>query len=280
MKNIFLSLLTIFAVVGTATAQDAPVNRSLSFYLDGYSGDIAQKSGYDAETGQSRLFDGNEIEFGMRYSQNFATVPWLSMWVKTLMIMQSTPKYGTGADNMNDYLGNRGYFIGAPRVQVGVNFGGYSILALDTRGILANCNFYSVVLPNNAGKLTFLTILEFWAVPNVVSTGTGDTQIMDLFALRADYTIAFAQNWSYTTKLALRFAGGGNEDSAAAFFVDGFNIRWENKVAWNITPSFGLWAQLRYRIDNITHRDQVANKIDHRLMLQGGISYAFDFSNN
>ena len=270
MKNIFLSLLTIFAVVGTATAQDAPVTRSLSFYLDAYSGDLT-KDAYDND----RTFAGNEFEFGMRYSQNFATVPWLSMWTKALFAGGRS-----GTLNSGEYIGNGGgYKITVdPRVQVGVNFGGYAVIAIDTRGIIAQENYYSVVLPNNAGKLTFLTILEFWGIPAVQSPTY--SQVVDLFAVRVDYSIAFAQNWSYTTKLAIRFAGSNNEESAAAFFVDGFNIRWENKIAWNITPSFGMWAQLRYRIDNITHRDQVFNKIDHRLMLQGGISYAFDFSNN
>ena len=301
MKNLFISLLAIFAVVGTVSAQDAPVNRSLSFYLDSFSGDLTEAPGFE-DGDVSRMLSGNEFEFGMRYSQNFATVPWLSMWVKALVVTSVPTTYD---NTTGKHLGNAGAVQmvpwGNPRVQLGLNFGGHSIIAMDTRGLIANCNYYTVNLPGNGGKFTFLTILEFWAVPQVLSVdrytlaeesasngddvfgaskGTGSgTTVVDLFALRVDYSVAFAQNWRYTSKLAFRFAGGGgNDGSATTFFQDGFGIRWENQVAWNVTPSFSLWGQLRYRIDNIV--SNAGKPVDHRLYLQAGLGYSFDFSNN
>ena len=296
MKNIFLSLLAIFAVVGTASAQDATVNRSLSFYFDAFSGELTEAPGFE-DGDLSRMLSGNEFEFGMTYSQNFATATWLSMWVKALFVVGQRTTYDNATGN---FLGNGGgnmNMLANPRVQLGLNFGGYAILAMDTRGLIAQENFYTIALPGNGGSFTFMTILEFWAVPQVLdvdtyelpdgeegmygdSLGTGrGTTIVDLFALRVDYSIAFAQNWRYTTKLAFRFSGGGGFDhSATTFFQDGFQIRWENQIAWNVTPSFSMWTQLRYRIDNLASNASLP--IDHRIYLQAGLGYSFDFSGN
>lgn len=282
MKHLFLSLLAMFAVVGTVSAQDAPVNRSLSFYLDSFSGHLTEAPGFkDGMT--SRAFSGNEFEFGMSYSQNFATAPWLSMWVKALVVTGLTTAYNT---DTGDFIGNAGQgFIqpyGMPRVQLGLNFGGYAILAMDTRGLIAQCNNYSVALPGNGGTFTFNTALEFFAVPQAIGTSEiGGAQLgtektfVDLFALTANYGINFAPNWAYSTKIAFRFGGSGS-DQSAELFKESFAIRWENKIAWSVTPSFSMWTQIRYHIANLA-----SNKaVDHNLFLQAGLGYSFDFSDN
>ena len=302
MKNIFLSLLTIFAVVGTATAQDAPVNRSLSFYLDAASGNLTEQPGFE-DGDKSRIFSGNEFEFGMSYSQNFATVPWLSIWVKALVVAVQNTGYDATS---GDFLGNAGYSLagyGLPRAQVGVNFGGFAVIAMDTRGLIAQENYYSVALPGNGGAFTFSTVLEFWAVPQILNPdnapidgddkvvdgsflGTGrGTTIVDLFALNVQYGINIAPNWSFWTKVAFRFSGGGGKDGAAdTFFQDGFNLRWENNIHWNVTPKFYMYGRVRYNISGIaTSIDfpgYVKPKADHAVTLHVGLGYTFDFSDN
>ncbi|MGL6082895.1 MAG: hypothetical protein ACRC4N_10695, partial [Gammaproteobacteria bacterium] len=239
---------------------------------------------------------GNEFEFGMTYSQNFATVPWLSMWVKGLVVTGINPAY----DKDDKYMGNDGsvqiYGYGMPRVQLGLNFGGHAILAIDTRGLMAECAYYSLNF-GNAGSLTFVQILEFWAFPQFIGDNISEavydeedgslispavprtgrrTTIVDLFALRMDYGISFAPGWRFNTKLAFRF-GGWQEDLTADIFRDSFQIRWENQLVWSVTDKFYMWTQIRYRIDNLANK---ALKTDHRVMLQAGLGYSFDFSGN
>ena len=278
MKNLFLSLLAMFAVVGTVSAQDAPVNRSLSFYLDSFTGHLTEGPGYK-DGDDSRILSGNEFEFGMIYSQNFATVPWLSMWVKALVVTGTTAvnDWETG-----DFLGNGSYMIqgyGNPRAQVGINLGGYAIFAMDTRGLLAQENYYTLRF-GAAGALTFQTILEMWMIPLVsnVRDLTGNVidqklAIVDLFEIRLSYEIGFAPGWTYRSKLGFRLSG--NESAEA--FAQSFYIRWENQVVWAVTPKFYTWMQLRYTAANITHATEA---LDNQLFLQAGLGYSFDFSNN
>lgn len=280
MKHLFL-LIAMFAVVGTATAQDAAVNRSLSFYLDSFTGHLTEAPGYDKDTDKSRMLTGNEFEFGMTYSQNFATVPWLSMWVKALVVT------GTGAAQdfeTGNFIGNQsgsykilGY--GMPRAQIGINLGGYAIFAMDTRGLIAQENYYTLRF-GDAGAFTFQTILELWMIPLVTDIknpeGTIVDQgihVLDLAELRVSYEIGFAPGWTYRTKLGFRFQG--NESAEA--FGESFGLRWENQVVWAVTPSFYMWTQLRYHIANMANSTV---DTDHNLFLQAGLGYSFDFSDN
>ena len=287
MKNIFLSLLTIFAVVGTATAQDAPVNRSLSFYLDVASGELAEKPGFNSDTDTSRLFAGNEYEIGAVYSQNFATVPWLTLSVKALVVGGQKNTYDS---ETGDYLGNSGYSMfpwATPRAMLGLNFGGYTFIGMDTRGLIANENYYSVALPGNGGAFTFSTVLEFWAVPQVLISETAPdgtiygqgTTVVDLLSLNVQYGVNFAANWSFWTKVAVRFNGDkGRDQSAELFFNDGFNLRWENNIHWNVTPKFYMYGRVRYQLLNVASTRDLA--VDHAVSLHVGLGYSFDFSNN
>ena len=285
MRKLLISLVAVFAVTGVSFAQDAGApNRSLSFYLDSFTGHLTEGT-----AGNKRTFSGNEFEFGVSYSQNFATVPWLSIWVKALVVTGSGTKYdGYLPDADGDltvpngtFLGNSGYGIqgyGQPRAQLGVNLGGYSVFALDTRGILANENYYTLDF-GKAGSLTFLTILEFWAVPQARKDyellGLYKHTVLDLFAIRVDYGISFAKIWRFTTKLGFRF---GNDASAEAF-KNSFAIRWENQVAVAVTEKFGMWVQLRYHVDGLALPKVTGMKlVDHQLFLQAGLSYSLDLS--
>lgn len=287
MKNLLIFIVAIFAITGTGFTQDeAPAfNRSLSFYLDSFTGHLTEASGGKVG-GRTRILTGNEFEFGMTYSQNFATVPWLSMWVKALIVTGTAPGFNK---NTGDFMGNLGgAFVqpyGQPRAQVGVNLGGYAIFAMDTRGLLAQENYYTIRL-GNAGAFTFQSILELWMVPQVNemfttdaygnSTGIGaglTVTVVDLFEMRLNYEIGFAPGWTYRTKLGFRF--GGNESAEA--FGQSFAMRWENQVVWSVTPSFYTWIQLRYHIANMAN---ATIKTDNQLFLQAGLGYAFDFSKN
>ena len=281
MRKLLISLVAVFAVTGVSFAQDAGApNRSLGFYLDSFSGQLT-----DGPNGEKRLFEANEFEFGMVYSQNFATVPWLSMYVKTLVVLGQPSAWSgrtsTGGAN-GDWLGNEGgqTILAAPRAAVGINLGGYAVFAVDTRGIMVNENYYTLDF-GKAGALTFITILEFWAVPQAredyEALGLYKHTVLDLFALRVDYGISFAKIWRFTTKLAFRFGS----DASAKAFGESFSIRWENQISVNITEKFSMWAQLRYRIDGLAMpKSPIAGikTVDHMLFLQAGLSYSLDLS--
>ena len=279
MRKLLISLVAVFAVTGVSFAQDAGApNRSLGFYLDSFSGDLTKDP-----DGNTRTFSGNEFEFGMVYSQNFATVPWLSMYVKALFIVGQRTAYENG-----DYAGQQPHYsagqslLADPRVAVGINYK-YGVLAFDTRGLMANENFYTLDF-GNAGSLTFNTILEFWAVPvarlgtDIVGSpnyGMYKHSVVDLFALRVDYGISFAKIWRFTTKLAFRFNG----DESAKAFKESFSIRWENQIAVAVTDKLGMWVQLRYHIDGLAKPKVTGMKlVDNHLYLQAGLSYSLNLS--
>ena len=279
MRKLFISLVAVIAVAGVSFAQDAgaPI-RSLGFYLDADTGRLSK----DAEGlgGNNRLFAGNEFEMGMTYSQNFATVPWLSLNLSALVVVQQKGKYDFTAGD-NAWEGNSGSdtkIIGNPRAKIGLNLGGYSLIQMDTRGLMANENYYTVDL-GKGGAVTFLTILEFWAVPLARSgweaNGLYKHTVLDLFALRVDYSLPFANIWTYKTTVGFRWS----DDASAKAFSDSFAFRWENKISVDVTEKLGMWTQVRYQINNLAVKNPgTLSIIDHDITVQAGLSYTFDLS--
>ncbi len=277
MNKIITILLLLFITANISFTQTISIPiRTLNFYVTAYSGDLTE-----SPNGSNRIFSGNEFEIGAIYSQNFASASWLSIWVKTLVITGTIPRYNSD----NKYVGNQKnkYGIlpdyGEPQAQVGLNFGNYSILGIDTRGVLVNENYYPLNF-GDKGKITFVSILKLFAIPVTSSLDDGriTTEVLDLFALRIDYSIHIIDSLLFTTKLSGRFNGtlGKNEIKLTSqHFFENFTLRFENQLVWTINK-FHLWAQLRYDIDNLT-RDL---ELDHRFGIEGGLSYSFNLSLN
>lgn len=275
MKKISLITLLAVAVLNTtAFAQEEnskPTSRSLSFYLDSFSGQLNTSS-----TG-GKAFEDNEFEFGAVYSQNFATVPWLSMWVKALIVTGAQPTW----DDKGNWTGTSAFFIqpyGIPRVQVGLNFNGYGILALDTRGLLANELYYTVKFAD-IHSITFQSIIEMWLAPLQGTQVAGKYDVLDLFELRLTYAVEMAKGWTYRSKFGFRFF----DETSAKAFGDSFRFRWENQVVWSVDSGFYTWAQLRYEADlkggfNGDPAHPQYNLGKHNVYLQAGLGYSFDFS--
>ena len=268
-------LLFITANVSFTQKINIPI-RTLNFYLTAYSGDLTEST-----NDRNRLFSGNEFEIGAIYSQNFASASWLSLWVKTLVITGTMPEY----NSENKYVGNQKnkYGIlpdyGEPQAQVGLNFGNYSILGIDTRGLLVNEIYYPLNF-GSKGKLTLVSIVELFAIPVTSSLEDGriTTEVLDLFALRVDYSIHIVDSLLFTTKLSGRFDGTLAENEiklTSQQFFKNFTLRFENQLVWTINK-FHLWAQLRYDIDNLTSDLE----LDHRLGIEGGLAYSFNLSLN
>lgn len=259
--------------INVALAQNTNIlNKTVSFYLTSYSGNLTKDI-----NGNNRLFLGNEFEMGAIYSQNFASANWLSIWVKALVITGTTPKY-----EGDKYVGNeKGEYkiledYGEPQAQVGLNFWNYSLIAIDTRGLFVNENYYPVNF-GSIGTFTFISILKFFAIP-IIDTNASTTEILDLFALRVDYSINIVDSLLFRTKLSARFYGtlGEGEDTLTTQqFLKNAVVRWENQLVWTV-DKFYLWAQLRYDIANLTTNLE----IDHRLGIEAGLGYAFNLPNN
>lgn len=288
MDKIITIVLLLFITVNIAFSQNVSIpnntvnvvipkninipNRTVSFYLTSYSGNLTKNT-----DGSNPLFYGNEFEMGAIYSQNFASAKWLSVWVKTLVITGTTPEYENGK-YVGNQKGNYGILedYGEPQAQVGVNFGGYSLIAMDTRGLAINENYYPLNF-GRGGTLTFISILEFFAIP-IINTNDSTTEILDLFALRVDYSVNIVDNLSFRTKLSARFygyLGAGEEKLTTQQFFNNLVVRWENQLIWTI-DKFYLWAQLRYEIVNLT----TDLEIDHMLGIEAGLGYAFNLSLN
>ncbi|MGL4562352.1 MAG: hypothetical protein ACRCVW_00665 [Brevinema sp.] len=244
--------------------QKKDVNRYLTFYLDSLSGQLNTSS-----TG-GKLFQDNEFEFGALYSQNFTSVPWLSMWTKALVVTVVPTIYGPNGNT--DWRGTEGIRLadyGHPRVQFGLNFNNNFFLAVDTRGLLATDLQYTLKFGGSQG-LTFQAITEFFFIPLAGTQIGGKYEVLDLFELRLTYAARFAQKWTYLSKLGFRF----NDESSATAFGDSFHLRWENQLAWNVTSAFLTWGQIRYEFD---YNNGFGAK-QHNVYLQAGVAYTFDFS--
>lgn len=283
MRKLVILFLAVCLMMNVIFAQDSRApNRSISFYLDSFSGDLTK-----TPDGDQRLFTANEIEIGAIYSQNFASVPWLTLSIKTLFVTSTTPDYGANdryLGNFHKYedgFGSPNHFVsyGIPRalIGVGISQGSYfGFLGMDTRGLIANENYYTFDF-GDAGALTFVTILEAFAIPLVLAGTDDHLYVLDLFSLRVDYSIVVVENLQFRTKLAVRFNGGPDADGKLTpeMFVESLAIRWENQLVWFVTDKFHMWTQLRYHVDNIT-KDRNMFEIDNRLAIQAGLGYFFN----
>ncbi len=155
-----------------------------------------------------------------------------------------------------------------------------------------------------AGRIGVAADVEFFAASSTVyfnDDGYQANYILDYFSLGLNYTIPFAEKWSFTTALFFRFEAPGSntyggylgdmytairtwEDNFASTLV----IRWQNQVSVTVAD-LGLWARLRLNVRNLAVNDLVIYGTDglvtlsldtrYDLILQAGVSYTFDMSN-
>ncbi len=262
-KSILLVMVALFAV--SAHAQDS-VNRSVGVYFDAYSGDVVNDN----------LGTGSCFEFGVSYSQNFSSAQWLKMTVTglTAVSQRTMVKDDKWVGNMDTDT----TIAASPRAKLHLNFGGFGYVAADTRSLVALGGGYGHNL-GNAGTVSYGADVCLFAVPtlksgtyytegNIVLDGY-TTRNLDLFQVHVGYSVPFAEQWGFATKLMFRFS---DEDA----FVESFRIRWDNTVSYSVN-GMNFWGKVRYQIDNIANNDE---DILNQVYLQAGISYGFDFSNN
>ncbi|SFB75596.1 hypothetical protein SAMN02745150_00640 [Brevinema andersonii] len=267
MRKVFM-LIAALAVALPVFAQDSPaVKKDLTINLDGYSGNL------NADKNVKR-FSGNETEFGITYSQNFANAQWLTSGLNAVILGNQTWAHDTKG---NALYSKSGPNFTTAKAKVFVKFGRYVGMFLDTQGLLGTSVGYTFNLPSNQtfkliGDLEFFVTGNHWYGRYWDSTGGQDSfegrGIIDFVHLGFSYGVGFTPNWNFSTYLGLRTAGDYSD-----ILLENLYIRWNNTISYSIN-GFEIWGQLRFEARNIA----VATTTTYHFKMNAGISYSFDFS--
>lgn len=310
MHRLYNIFFTLFLMVNIAFTQDrGSESRTIMVYLNAFSGNLTE----DPNSSIPRLFNENEMEFGVSYFQNFSSALWLTLSVKMNVITGVDLAYGQNGEflgyrnRFSPGIGSPNYFQsdGIPRVQVGIDLGGYSFIGIDTRGMVVNENYLS------AGPVTFFSLLEFYAFPLVTAVADNESLpaqvggnatgvinpskiILNLVAVGLDYSANIHENLVFNTSLSVRFeelafslldeTDIADIKITAESFLETLEIRWENKLFWSVTDKFYMWTQVRYSIRNLIDNSDIVKRtvqagpreIDHQVGIEAGLGYCFD----
>lgn len=265
MRKVFM-LIAALAVTLPIFGQETPaVKKDLTIYLEAYSGNL------NADKNVKR-FSGNETEFGITYSQNFANAQWLTLGLNAIVLGNQTWFH----DNKGNALYSKGgaNFTTA-KAKVFVKFGSYVGMFFNTEGLLGTAVGYTFNLPSNqtfklVGELEFFVTGDHWYGKNTSHFGDGfkGRGIIDFLHLGFAYGVDFYPNWNFSTYLGLRTAGDYSD-----ILLENLYIRWNNTISYSVN-GFGIWGQLRFEAKNIA----VATTTTYHFKMNAGISYSFDFS--
>ena len=271
LKNIFLALVLLTAVqtISYTQEQTPSVDKALSVYIYGGSGNINPQAG--------KLLN-LWSESGMVYSQNFANAKWLSVDT-TIALCTETGSLLTA---------HNGDTVGSPKASydivgyglVNLNFDKYFTLGVHITGRMDTALKYKFKFIGNQ-SFTIKNTYEFYFTGNSLyatlqtEKGSNTRHIINHMDIRTAYAVAFHPRWAFETEVRFRTKGSaslnGKADSGKAL-AENFNIRWNNTLAYSDPNGFGGYLQLRYEPTNII------TDIKHNLKLSGGISYSYDLS--
>lgn len=300
MKKLLIATLVVFGFSGVSFAQDTAVEKSLTAYMCGSSGNINPKNG--------TIFDASS-EMGVEYAQNFANAQWLT--VSTTIAICGISEAGltkqtdgTWKNEHRSWAGITGY--GA----IKLGFDKYASIAVNSFGRIDLAAFYSLALPANQ-KVTFKSTLNIYPISSPLyaiggknwvagqATGIGangsykhsaSPHVIDSFDIRVAYGIKFHPRWDFGSEVRFRMNGAGvahdegetgttvarvKADSGEAF-KNSFNIRWNNTISYSDPNGFGAWFQFRYQPERLASSFH-KSRID-KISLHGGITYSYDLS--
>ncbi len=280
-KSMLLVMVALFAV--SAHAQDGG-SKSLTIYADGSSGVLNP----DAK-GNTRTFNGNELETGLTYNQSFGNG--LSYFIKgrvigEMPVTNEALTVGAGEDSKNaDTRGTYEYRLSGTkgfRVTTGIGYGinGFSTGVSINSCLLATASVGYSMSFGSAGSLALGSDVEFFMIPSTYYTGDLTTgygskpsdaadytktvtnqmgYIVDLFQVHIGYTVPFAERWSFNTKAMFRFTGtiedsGVYTDMNAFMFGQSFRIRWDNTISVKATDNLSLYGRVRYEARDLVKK--------------------------
>ncbi len=284
-----LVLLVLVTMTGVSLhAQDeAKDTRSMTFYTEVNSGaltgdpttvtndDKTESKSYD------RLFNGNCFVFGVTYDHRFANIPWMRLHARVNFVGTQSHVYETDltSDKFGSWKGidrsSYGYEVRG-RGGLGFNFGrGSASISLDSRGLVYQSLDYSFSF-GSAGTLGIGQELCMWGVPrNATINGEEEFAVLDMLGFNLIYNVSLGSGWSFRTRLRPQISSTGWEHLDSDDIASKFRIRWENRLSYRATPKVNIWGTVRYQVNNII--SDTAD-VDHRVYLQGGVTYSFDVS--
>ncbi len=242
-RRITMLAALVLAVNTVSYAQDAatessPVYKTLGIYICGGTGNI-NPAKYD---GKNLAILENWSEYGITYSQNISSAPWLGINTSLVICTESTgleydatlDKYTTVPNNSSGdgLIGNNVYLSGVG--QVNLAFGDYVSVDFRTSGrIDLNLQYSYSWGETYKQRIRFRTYLDMHPTgTELYITGAdapvASSSVVAEFQGRVDYNLAFHKNFSFNTELRL-YSGGDTSDD----FRDNFSIRWNNTLSKN-----------------------------------------------
>lgn len=286
MKKVLILLAALSVFSASVIAEETTQKRNVSFYLDAISGQLAPGNWVSKKEGVpdkiSKVMDGNEYSFGIRYSQNFKQVPWLSVGGTFDVTWNYNPVHTADRQFVGFEPGKAPVGLKA-NAWVSVP---YFQLLLDTRGLMGAYVNWSKSF-GNAGSLGLGAELEYFfmgsplygnnSTPQGSYSGTNAVNpnyIVDYFGLLISYSVNLPKGFAFTTTLNPRMdANRGNGwASVEKDAANSLHLRWNNTVSLTV-DSWSGYIQLRYDAFNLAHKDyEVANMFQ----LIAGMSYMID----
>ncbi|MGL4524159.1 MAG: hypothetical protein ACRCVN_01370 [Spirochaetia bacterium] len=291
MKKVLSLTLVLFFVATNMiwSQEEVKQNRGLGFYIDATSGQLAPtKSGVES---RDQLFEGSEVEMGIRYSQNFKSVPWITMGGTLKWVTNPNNAY----DGNGDFIGNAPDNSGDIRANVWISLP-YIMVLLDSRGLLGAYTSYGHSF-GAAGSIAVGADLEIFITGNswygnpdrntgnsLTGAGGAPIYVVDYFGLWVTYSVGIIEGLSFSTSGQVRFNANSWNGWASVEFdpLASLELRWNNTLAYSI-DGWSFFAQLRLSAFGLAGASTPAIKNrnnDPQIVFQtiAGVSYAFDFS--
>ena len=273
-KTLIKIFLFIILNIGSVYGQETPkaTIQKLELYVLANTGNVNPDA--------LPLLAINFTKFGMLYSQNFVSAPWLTSYIMlelktdlSFNYLENDPTIPGSVHmwNLDEYL-----------IEGGLKFGQYFTIGFNNLGRFDLELAYALRLPQKQ-VLRFSTELEVLAFGGLLSDEAIKPKppipfdpvarphfrhVVNYFGLSLTYNVVFATGWSFLSQLNPRFTG----DDAEAF-KKFLQLRWNNGITYTSSNGYKLTAVLRYQGHRLDTQDPL-----HNVLFIGGISKTFDFT--
>ncbi|MGL4561151.1 MAG: hypothetical protein ACRCV0_02525, partial [Brevinema sp.] len=242
-KLVLLMIVLGISNINFGSESESNITKNLSLYMCGGSGNINPNT-------QKIL--NSWAEMGIKYSQNFDKVPWLS--VKTTIAICGGSK---GIHKNEKFIGTINTRVIMGYGKAGLQFSKYGDIELVSDGRIDMGVYYKIKLADGHA-LKLKSTVELYPFGNsfyIISHKINN--ILHNYDMRLEYGTKIATEWEFATELRLKFNGKTSSTSvkadSAQAFAESFHIRWNNTIAYQNPHNFGGWVQIRYQPKNLAN---------------------------